>query len=153
MPNLGENLSRYALLCNLFVFRDELQMDLFGTLFPSSNKLKTQPYKSRISKLENEAKKQVADLTRALAWLIEGLDISESWIENLPFDAGVANYLNFRLQGAINHPPIAATSNNPRNQYDAANPRLQGARPHNDDAANLVVQGVHRLSITEFEEM
>lgn len=75
-------------------------------------------------------------------WLLEGIQISEQWVEHVPCPM-VANYIQLR-QGASNNPPVAAASNNP----DAANPRLQGARPH-DDAANLVVEGVNRLRITD----
>ena len=120
-------------------------MELFGTLFPSSNKLNSQPYKSRISQLEYQAKIQLSILTRALGWLIEGLNISESWIEQVP-DEGVTTYLNFR-QGTLNtsNAPLQGTPNT------SNAPRLQGAHPHYDDVANLVVEGVNRLRITDSE--
>ena len=79
-------------------------------------------------------------------WLLEGR-FSEQWIEHVP-DNMVANYIQFR-QSVSNNPPVAAAPNNP----DAANPRLQGARPHHNDAANLVVEGVNKMRIMEFEEI
>lgn len=148
MPNLGKILIRLALFNNLIVFRADLQRDCFGTVFPSNNQLKSQPYKSRISQLEYQAKLQLSILTRALAWLIEGLNISESWIEQVP-DASVADYLNFR-QGNLNTINAPYLQGAPQPIHPSNAPRLQGA-PQSD--TSNIVDGIHRLRITEFEEM
>jgi hypothetical protein len=119
---------------------------LFGTtLFLSVKQLKSEPYKSRNSKLEYQAKLQLGVLSRAFEWLREGLNISESWIEQSPHD--VANYLNFR-QGTLN------TSNAPpQGAHQPIRPnnaiRLEGAPQPRDN--NNIVEIIQRLRIEDSE--
>lgn len=85
-------------------------------------------------------------LKTTLKWLSDCLDISEQWIVYVPGDA-VQTYLNFRqgTSNTINAPPQGA----PQLIHTSNAPRIQGA----GDAENLVVEGIHRLRIMEFEDM
>ncbi len=142
--------------------REQLLRSIFGNIRPSANQLRNNAeYRLQHGQLRNQVTQQDTILSWTRKWLLEGVKISEHWIEHVP-DNEVANYIQFR-QGVSNNPPIAAAPNNgaanPRLQGarphhdDAANPRLQGARPNHDDAANLVIEGINRMRIMEVEEM
>lgn len=133
---------------NLSFVRNALLYKHFRSYIVSDNQLKKhKDYKHDYGLLKNQVVLQKDLLSRTLEWLSGGLSISEQWIVYVPGDA-VQNYLNFR-QGTsntfINAPPQGA----PQLINTSNAPRIQGV----GDADNLVVEGVHRLRITEFEEM
>ena len=130
------------------------------TLFLSNNQLKTEPYKSRNIQLEYETKVKLAVLSRAFEWLKEGLQISESWIEQVPYD-NLAAYLNFR-QGTLNtsnaplqgaHQPIRPNNAPLQGAHQPNRPsnalRLEGGPQPLDN--NNIVEFIQRLRIEDSE--
>lgn len=132
---------------------------------------KHKDFQSDFAAVVHQVQEQQAVLARTLAWLIEGLNISEQWIVQVP-DNAVANYLIFR-EGA---PPFEATP--PRHPNNAPGlqgmpplntpglqgmPPLEGAPPRHPHTNNIfrlqpphdayIVEGVNRLAIAEIEDM
>lgn len=138
--------SCYCYYLNLSFVRNALLYHHFGSYIVSDNQLKKHhDFKHAHGLVKNQVLLQQKLLSRTLEWLLGGLSISEEWIEFVPGE-GVQNYLNFRqgTSNTINAPPQGAPQ-----LIHTNNPRIQGS----GDADNLVVEGVHRLRITEFEEM
>lgn len=95
----------------------------------------------------NQVVKQKNLMFETFQWLSEGLALSERWIFYVPGDA-VQHYLNFRdgTSNTINAPPQGA----PPLIHTNNAPRIQGT---GDAVTHLVVEGVNKLRITEFEDM
>ncbi len=135
----------YCHYLNLLFVRNALLYKYFKSYIVSENQLKKhKDFKHDYGLVKNQVLLQQKVLSRTLEWLLEGLSISEQWIEFVPLD-WVQNYLNFRgTLNTVNAPPQGAPQ-----LIHTNNPRIQGA----GDADNLVVEGVNRLRIMEFEEM
>jgi len=130
----------------LSIFRDAIYNEFFGTLRPSANQQKNTKFKDKMRVLNFKMEQREKVLTRTLAWLLEGVTISQSWIEFV-LDDRVKAYLNFS-GGWSPLSNVAATSNTLSNVAANNHPQISTS---NNDA--IVVEGFHRMRITEIEEM
>ena len=123
----------------LSIFRDAIYNEFFRTLRPSANQLKNTKYKDKMRVLNFKMEQREKVLTRTLAWLLEGVTIGQSWIEFV-VDDRVKAYMNFS-GGWSPLSNVADTTSNNRPPISTSN----------NDA--IVVEGFHRMRITEIEDM
>jgi len=144
IPATGWCILFYVIVCCcvliLSIFRDAIYMDDFKTLRPSATQLKNTKHKDKMRVLNFKMEQREKVLTRTLAWLLEGVTISQTWIEFV-VDDRVKAYMNFS-EG------WSATSNTRSNVPANNHPQISTS---NNDA--IVVEGFHRMRITEIEDM
>ena len=114
------------LLSNTLYFRDDHYRNILRTLRPSMNQMKTNSeFKKAMRALNSFVDGREQALNGAFKWLMDGVELSQSWIRLVP-DNAVPAYLSF-----------------------CKSPSPDGASNIVDDCIN----SVKRLTITEFAEM
>jgi hypothetical protein len=114
------------LLSNTLYFRDDHYRNILKTLRPSMNQMKMNTeFKDAMRALNSFVDEREQVLNTTLKWLVDGLNLSQSWIRLVP-DNAVPAYLSF-----------------------CKSPSPDGASNIVDDCIN----SVRRLAITEVADM